>query len=452
MHERRWGILRRAACALLTMALCVSLIPAALAASDYDRPGQKLLALTFDDGPGSYSDSILNTLQKHNAKATFFMNGYKVYAYADQVRRMAAEGHQIANHTYDHPMLTRQTDAKIRQEIASTAQALTETTGLSGTGDTGFYLRPPYGDQSAHVRAVAGVPVVLWSVDTQDWRYRSAGRLVSYTPSASRDGDIVLMHETQKSTAQGLDALLTALEARGFEFVTVEELLWRRGVTPQAGQAYYYVRNTGVERCARSFWFDESRLDTHWAYASIQAVQERDLMSCNAYGEFLPNFSLSRAILVTALGRLYGVSAAAPSAAPFPDVPNWHYAAPYAAWAKENGVMTGNADGLFEPDKPITRQELALVLARCAQLNRAAEESAGLPDYVDRDAISTWAQEGVARCTALGLLEGGSDGYFRPRDTVTRAVGAVVIDRLSRFVPTDTENETENAADTQNDA
>ena len=91
--------IRRTVSVLLAALLCLTLAPIASAASDYDRPGQKLLALTFDDGPGPYSDQILDTLAAHNAKATFFMNGYKVRKYADQIRRMVNEGHQIANHT-----------------------------------------------------------------------------------------------------------------------------------------------------------------------------------------------------------------------------------------------------------------------------------------------------------------------------------------------------------------
>ena len=130
--------LRPALCLVLTLVLCMSLVPSALAASAYDRPGQKLAALTFDDGPGPYSDQILDVLKKHNAKATFFMNGYKVNTYASQVRRMAAEGHQVANHTYDHPYLASSSTAKIQQEINATAQALTAVPGLAGTGNTGF--------------------------------------------------------------------------------------------------------------------------------------------------------------------------------------------------------------------------------------------------------------------------------------------------------------------------
>ena len=107
---------KRFLCLLLTLLLCLSLAPVSQAAggSAYDRPGQKLAALTFDDGPGPYSDRIMDTLAAHGAKATFFMNGYKVRTYAKQIQRMVAEGHQIANHTYNHPVLASSSATKVR--------------------------------------------------------------------------------------------------------------------------------------------------------------------------------------------------------------------------------------------------------------------------------------------------------------------------------------------------
>ena len=120
---------KRLAAGLLTLVLGVSLVPGAFAASAYDCPGQKLAALTFDDGPGRYSAAILDTLKAHGVKATFFMNGNNIWIYASQVQRMVAEGHQVANHTYNHPDLVQSSDALVRQEIGSLAQALTQITG-----------------------------------------------------------------------------------------------------------------------------------------------------------------------------------------------------------------------------------------------------------------------------------------------------------------------------------
>lgn len=134
---------KRLAAGLLTLVLGVSLVPGAFAASAYDCPGQKLAALTFDDGPGRYSAAILDTLKAHGAKATFFMNGYNIWIYASQVQRMVAEGHQVANHTYNHPDLVQSSDALVRQEVDSLAQALTQITGLKGTGNTSFTCARP---------------------------------------------------------------------------------------------------------------------------------------------------------------------------------------------------------------------------------------------------------------------------------------------------------------------
>lgn len=416
---------------LLTLTMALSLMPTAFGASAYDRPGQKLACLTFDDGPGPYSDAILDVLQKHGAKATFFMNGYKVRTYGDQVRRMVAEGHQIGNHTYNHPYLAKSSDALIRQEVSGTARALMEVTGVTGTGSTGFYLRPPYGSFNSRVAATANVPVIWCTVDSGDWKYQSASRLVSYTGSVLQDGDIVILHETHKSTAQGLDALLTKLDQRGFELVTVEDLFWRRGVTPNAGQIYYSAKNTGINRCEKELYWDESRLNTHWAWDSISYVMKEGLMTGNEYGEFTPQFPLTRGMFVTVLGRLSGVEAGeTPSG--FTDIPPGHYAAPYAAWAKETSVMVGLEDGSFGVNSPLTRQQMAVALARYAKLCGAEAESFDLSAYKDSAAIADWARDGVAQCSALGLLK-GSEGSFRPNDTTTRAMGAVILHRLCEF-------------------
>ena len=242
--------LRSVMTSLLALGLLLNLTPMTLAGSADTASSQKLVALTFDDGPGEYSDDILDTLRRHNAKGTFFLIGRKVRTCPDQVRRMAAEGHQIGNHTDTHPYLTECSDAAIQQEVRDTALAITEATGLTGTGDTGFYLRPPYGSYSDRVATAAHVPVIWCTVDSGDWKYRSARYLVNYFGSQVQDGDILLLHETVQSTAQGLDALLTKLEERGFEMVTVEALFQRRGITPEPGEIYFGGRE---ENCTLQF-------------------------------------------------------------------------------------------------------------------------------------------------------------------------------------------------------
>ena len=416
-------------CLALVMAL--SLVPGAYAASAYDRPGQKLAALTFDDGPGPYSHQILDVLAKHDAKATFFMNGYRLNTWPDAVKRMAAEGHQLGNHTYNHPYLAKSSNAVIQREVNTTAQGLTALTGLTGTGNTGFYLRPPYGSFSQRVAQAANVPVIWCTVDSGDWKYQSASRLVRYVGDNLNDGDIVIMHETHKTTAQGLDALLTRLESRGIELVTLEELFWRRGITPQPGQIYYSAKNTGVNLCEPELYWDESRLDTHWAWESISYVQEAGLMTGNEFGEFTPQFPLTRGQFVTILGRLSGVEAGETDSG-FTDIPGDHYAAPYAAWARESGIMVGLETGAFGVNDPLTRQQMAVALARYAQFRGTEAGEFDLTVYPDQAEIAEWAREGVAQCSALGLLK-GSDVGFQPDQTTNRAMGATILHRLCEF-------------------
>lgn len=139
----------------------------------------------------------------------------------------------------------------------------------------------------------------------------------------------------------------------------MEELFWRRGITPQAGKLYFSAQNTGVNRCAKALYFDESKLDTHWAYPAISFALEQGFMSKNQYGEFTPNFPLTRGMFVTALGRLAGGTAEEVVPSGFTDIPIDHYAAPYVTWAKETGIMNGVSADTFGVNSPLTRQQMA---------------------------------------------------------------------------------------------
>jgi peptidoglycan/xylan/chitin deacetylase (PgdA/CDA1 family) len=414
--------------AALALAMCLGMAPGALASggSAYDMGRQKLVALTFDDGPGPYSDMIMDTLEARGAKATFFMNGYLIKRYPEAVKRMARDGFELGNHTWDHPFLAKCSAEKERSEIDSTAALITKLTGVKG----GFYLRPPYGSYNKAVIAAAGVPVIWCTVDSGDWKYDDSARLTSYTSSVVKDGDIVIMHESHRSTALGLGRLVDKLQAMGYELVTVQELFQRRGITPQAGKAYYSAPNKGVNRCASALYCDESKLSQHWAYDAISYVREKGYMTDNKYGEFTPNFPLTRGMFVTALGRLKGVDAGAAVSSGFSDVKDGTELAACTAWARDSGIVTGVGGGSFAPDRTITRQELACMLARCEK----ADGTAPAPDYSDYAQIADWAKSAVAYCASSGLLV-GSSGAFQPRGTVTRAMGAEMIMRLAKLSP-----------------
>jgi peptidoglycan/xylan/chitin deacetylase (PgdA/CDA1 family) len=196
--------------------------------------GKKLIALTFDDGPhASLTPRLLDILKKNNAKATFFMLGSRVKYYPAVVQRAYSEGHQIASHTYNHKDLTTLSAGNLRAEIDGTANAIEQIIGIKPTA-----LRPPYGAFNNAVRTYANAPIILWSVDPLDWKYRNAGVVYNNVIGAARDGSIVLMHDIHQTSVEAAARIIPKLQADRFTLVTIEQLIRARG-TPVNGQAYY---------------------------------------------------------------------------------------------------------------------------------------------------------------------------------------------------------------------
>ncbi|WP_424535899.1 polysaccharide deacetylase family protein [Sphaerisporangium viridialbum] len=194
----------------------------------------KCVALTFDDGPFDYTGRVLDVLAEYHAKATFFVVGQMVNAQTrSYLRRMVSEGHELGNHSWDHPSLTSLSHDALRGQLERTQQLVKDTTGA-----TMRLLRPPYGSTNATVAEEAareGLAQILWDLDTLDWRDRNSA-LVTQRASVARPGSIVLMHDIHKTTAEAVPNLLRELTAKGYTFVTVSELYGPRGLTP--GRSY----------------------------------------------------------------------------------------------------------------------------------------------------------------------------------------------------------------------
>ncbi|WP_260477599.1 polysaccharide deacetylase family protein [Nonomuraea sp. WAC 01424] len=183
----------------------------------------KCVALTFDDGPGPYTKTLLRHLAKYGARATFFVVGQNVGAYPDVVRRTAEAGHEIGNHTWSHPDLTKLSRAAIKSQLTRTDEAVESAAGV-----TPGLVRPPYGALDRDVRRQSHRPLVLWSVDTLDWRHRDSARVARVSLKRVRPGSVVLFHDIHPTTVKALPRVLKGLSARGYRFVTVSELFGGR--------------------------------------------------------------------------------------------------------------------------------------------------------------------------------------------------------------------------------
>ncbi len=415
------------AAALVFTALLTCLAP--VCGAEETDCGAKLLAITFDDGPGPYTAGLLDELAARGVKATFFVSGYRAARYPETLKRIVTEGHQLANHTYNHANLNTLSAAKIRQEVSS-VQALITAAG----GDEPAYIRPPYGNANKTVRANVSAPLINWAVDPEDWKYRNADTVCRRIVSGAYDGAIILVHDIHKTSVPGALAAIDQLLEEGYEFVTVQDLLRRRGVTPEAGKVYYDAKNNGINLSAEQIspeYFDEDRLEEHWAYEALALCIRRGWLETDEAGRWCPNHFVTRGELAAAFGRFCGITKAyrAGEDTGYTDVDAARTDAPFIRWAGDAGLMIG-ADGAFSPDATLTREQMATVLDRYLDMQGEAAPETGALAYTDAAEISDWAAAGVARCTALGLLQ-GSGGAFCPKGTLTRGQLAAILQRLA---------------------
>ncbi len=188
---------------------------------------EKVVAITFDDGPHpKTTDAILDVLREQDAKATFFVIGQNLKLYGRATVRAAEEGHEIGNHTYSHPMLSRMAREALVREIADTGALIEDVTGTFPT-----LFRPPEGYCGGAVCRLAaenGLSVVLWSIDTRDWTGAPTAEIVKNVMKNITPGSIILFHDyggRESHTVAALKEILPRLSAAGYRFVTVSELL-----------------------------------------------------------------------------------------------------------------------------------------------------------------------------------------------------------------------------------
>jgi len=192
-------------------------------------PSQAWVALTFDDGPHpEHTPVLLDILAAYRVRATFFVIGQQVRRFPDIARRIVAEGHELGNHTFGHPVLTQLGDSQVLAEIDRTQDIIWQT-----VGQVPVTMRPPYGalspQQARMVQARRNLPNILWTVDPEDWRSPGPAVVAERMVRGARPGAIILAHDIKRGTVRAVPDAIEGIRARGLHPVTLSELLgWAR--------------------------------------------------------------------------------------------------------------------------------------------------------------------------------------------------------------------------------
>ncbi|WP_049570518.1 polysaccharide deacetylase family protein [Nonomuraea sp. SBT364] len=218
------------AIAAVTVALAPAPALAAPAEKEVDCTKVKCVALTFDDGPGKYAGTLLDTLKKYDAKATFFLEGQYVKSRPSYVKRMVEEGHEIGNHSYKHPDFTKMTAPAIRSEIQRTNDAIKKAAGVEPK-----LLRPPYGLSdltTSEVAAEFGMPIILWTGGSRDWETKNEESIKKQTLTVAKQDSIVLMHDWVKQTVDSMPSIIKTLQKNGYHLVKVSDIVKHENLEP----------------------------------------------------------------------------------------------------------------------------------------------------------------------------------------------------------------------------
>lgn len=184
-------------------------------------PCRPAVAITFDDSPDpEYTPRILDILHQHNAPATFFLVGENLSENKLLVKEIAAAGREIGNHTYSHCDLSKLDCRQVKQEISDMQQELQKILPDYEIK----YFRPPYGIHTLQTEKAAGIEMALWTVDSGDWEVPDVDSIYLAATTDIKDNDVIIFHDNNRQTVRTLDDILTGLEQKGFQFVTLSQL------------------------------------------------------------------------------------------------------------------------------------------------------------------------------------------------------------------------------------
>ena len=206
-----------------------------------EKLGKKRVALSFDDGPSpELTPKVLDLLKQYNAHATFYIVGSHVEGNEEIIRQIVAQGHELGNHSYSHPLLPKKSANEVYDEVKKTSDLIAK----ASLGLRPMSLRPPYGGYNKMVADQAGIAIVNWSIDSLDWKYRDAAKTIEHVKENTHNGGILLMHDIHAESVEALPAVLEYLKSEGYELVTVEELMGGQPLQPN----YAYFNRVDVKK------------------------------------------------------------------------------------------------------------------------------------------------------------------------------------------------------------
>ncbi len=186
------------------------------------NPNKPMVALTFDDGPNrAYTQKVLDVLYENNAFGTFFISGQNISGNEDILKEMKRLGHEIENHTFSHVNLTMLSTEEIAKEFELTQNSIENV-----LPNYKFkYVRPPFGEYTESVEIAAQCPIVLWDIDSGDYVEKDEKKIYDNVVSSVKDGSIIVFHDDNRHTVAALEKIIPELQNRGFQFVTVSQIL-----------------------------------------------------------------------------------------------------------------------------------------------------------------------------------------------------------------------------------
>lgn len=201
------------------------------------NPAKKQIAITFDDGPGAYTDRLSKLLEENHAHSTFFMLGKNMSYYKDVILKLYQNGNEIGYHSYAHKNFLRQEISDIQKEFNESNEILKS---IIGEGIT--LTRPPYGSINNEIKESLDTTFILWNIDTEDWRHKDVKYLTDYVMNHVFEGAIILFHDIHKTSVDTIEKLLPLLYVEGYQLVTVSDLANINGITLENHQTYRYFK------------------------------------------------------------------------------------------------------------------------------------------------------------------------------------------------------------------